>query len=174
MFDRAEHMTARVHGSQNAAGNAMQAGIEFLLEAAEAVVVDADVAEYLGGDLVVWIEALKFFLEVNALEVEGADARSHFGLDAAGDPGKAVAIVKALGDLLLGCLPVGRVDVCQAGEGARVGGFVLVVNFSGDRIDGVHLHGHGELAHVAVVEDTAARRYFKCALLLLLRAFDIV
>ena len=57
---------------------------------------------------------------------------------------------------------------------ARVrGGGLLVVDFGGDGVDGVDLHGHGELAQVAVVEDAAARRDLKGALLLLLGALDV-
>ncbi len=62
----------------------------------------------------------------------------------------------------------------EVGKGARVGGFVLVVDLIGDGIDGVDLHRHGQLTHVAVVEDATAWRYLKGALLLLLRAFNIV
>ena len=65
---------ARVHGGVHRARNAVQLRVELLLEAAEAVVVDADVAEHLRGDLVVGIEALKLLLEINALHVEGVDA----------------------------------------------------------------------------------------------------
>ena len=68
----AEHLAARVHGGIHAAGNAVQLAFEFLLEAAEAVVIDTHVAEDLRGDLVVGIEALEFLLGVDALDVEGA------------------------------------------------------------------------------------------------------
>ena len=73
------------------AGDAVQLRIEFLFEAAEAVVVDAHIAQHLRGDLVVGIEALELFLEVDALHVEGADAGGDLGGDAARDPGKVVA-----------------------------------------------------------------------------------
>ena len=62
----------------------------------------------------------------------------------------------------------------DGGKCVGVRRLVFVVDFVGDGIDGVDLHGHGELAQVAVVEDAAARRDFKGALLLLLRAFHVV
>jgi hypothetical protein len=84
----------------------MELRLVFQLQAAEAVVVGADVAEDLRGDLVVGIEALKLILEIDALEALGldevADAGGNFRRDAAGDPGKAVAVGEAVGDLLLG------------------------------------------------------------------------
>ncbi len=49
-------------------------------------------------------------------------------------------------------------------------GRLLVVNLGRHGIDGVRLHGHGQFAQVAVVEDAAARSHLKGALLLLLCA----
>jgi hypothetical protein len=51
--------------------------------------------------------------------------------------------------------------------GQRAGEARLVVNFSGDGVDGVDLDGHGQFVQVAVVENAAARSYLKGALLLL-------
>ncbi len=65
--------------------------VEFFFEAAEAVVVDAHVAQHLRGDLVVGIEALELFLEVDALHVEGFDGGGDLRRDAARDPGEVVA-----------------------------------------------------------------------------------
>ena len=65
--DRPEHMAASVHGGKHAARHAVQLRIEFSFESAEAVVVEADVAQYLRGNLVIGIEALKFLLEIDAL-----------------------------------------------------------------------------------------------------------
>src|ERR1700733_426942 len=152
----------------------MQPRIEFLFQAAEAVVVDTDVTDSLGSDVAVRIEALKFLLEINALQVQGANPRGNLRLDAASDPGKAVAVVQALGNFVFGGLCVSWIDVSEAGEGARVGGLIFVVDLIGDCIDRVDLDRHGQLAHVAVVENAAARRHLKGALLLLLRALDVV
>ena len=89
MFGRAHHMAARVHGGVHAARLAVQAAVEFLLHTAEAVIVDADVAEDLRGDFAVGIETLEFLLEVNALEVEGFYFGCGFRAEAAGDPCEA-------------------------------------------------------------------------------------
>ena len=62
----------------------------------------------------------------------------------------------------------------RGGEGAGPGRLVFVFDFVGDGVDGVDLHGHGEFAHVAVVEDAAARRDLKGALLLALCALNVV
>ncbi len=71
VLDRAEHMAARVHGGEHAGRDAVQLRVKFAFEAAEAVVVQADVAQHLRGDLAVGIEALEFFLEVDALHDSG-------------------------------------------------------------------------------------------------------
>ena len=91
-----EHVAARVHGGVHAPGDAVQLTVELLLEAAEAVVVDAHIAQHLRGDLVVGIEALKLFLKVDALHVEGAHLGRDLRRDAARDPGKVVPVVEAL------------------------------------------------------------------------------
>ena len=97
----AEHLAARVHGGVHAAGRAVQLGIEFFFQAAQPVVVHAHVAQHLRGNLVVGIEALELFLEVDALHVEGAHAGGHVGRDAARHPGKVVAVGQPVGDLRL-------------------------------------------------------------------------
>ncbi len=52
-------------------------------------------------------------------------------------------------------------------------GRLLVVDLGGHGVDGVDLHGHGQLAHVAVVKNAAAGSYLKGALLLLLGALNV-
>ena len=148
----------------------MQRGVEFFFQAAEPVVVNAHVAQHLRGDLVVGIEALKLFLEVDALHVEALDGGSDLRRDAARDPGKVVAGGEARGDLVFGGQRVVGIGVHQRGEGARGG--LLVGDLGGIGVDGVDQHGHGQLAHVAVIENAAARSHFKGALLLLLGALD--
>ena len=96
----------------------MQLAVEFSFEAAETVVVDADVAQHLRGDLVVGIEALELLLEVNALHVEGANFRGNLGRNAARDPGKVLALVEAVGDLVFAGQLVFRVGVDDGGERA--------------------------------------------------------
>jgi hypothetical protein len=72
---------------------------------------------------------------------------------------------QARGNLLLGGLRViaGRYAPARPAHARRL----LVVDLGGHGVDGVHLHGHGQLAQVAVVEYAAARSYLKGALLLL-------
>ncbi len=69
---RAQHRAPRIHGRIHAAGNAVQLRFEFLLQAAQAVVVHAHIAQHLRGNLVVRIEALELFLEVDALDAAEA------------------------------------------------------------------------------------------------------
>ena len=92
------------------------------------------------------------------------------GRDAAGDPGKVVPGGEAGGDLLsVVCASSGSVWT-SGGQGVRGG--LLVGDLRGIGVDGVDQHGHGQLVQVAVVEDAAARRHLKGALLLLLGALD--
>lgn len=84
-----------------------------------------------------------------------------------------MAIVESFFDCLLGCLHVSGVDVDGSGKSARFGLLVFVVDFSWDRVNRIDLHCHGQFAHVAVVEHTSARSYFKGALLLLLRFLNV-
>ena len=56
--------------------------------------------------------------------------------------------------------------------GERARGGRLVVDFGGIGVDGVDLHGHGQLVQIAVEEHAAAGSDFKGALLLLIGALD--
>ena len=56
-------LAVRIHGGEHPAGNAVQLRLEFLLQAAQAVVVHAHIAQHLRGDFVVRVEALKLFLK---------------------------------------------------------------------------------------------------------------
>ena len=165
-----QDFAARIHGGEHAAGGAMQLAVELLLDAAEAVVVDADIAQHLRGDFVVGVEALELFLEVDAFESEGPDARRSFRRDAARDPGKTVPGGEPRGNLLLSGLRIVGVSVDEGGEGVRRG--LLVVDLGGHRVDGVGLDGHGQLTEVAVIEDAAAGSHLKGARLLLLGAVN--
>ena len=69
-----------------------------------------------------------------------------------------------------------RVNLVRGGEAVRGVGVddarqrrsrrILVLYLGGNAVDRVDQHGHGQLMQVAVVEDAAARRYLKGALLL--------
>jgi hypothetical protein len=60
---RSQHLAARIHRRVHAARNAVQLRLELLLQAAQAVVVHAHIAQHLRGNLVVRIEALKLLLK---------------------------------------------------------------------------------------------------------------
>jgi len=128
-------------------------------------VVGADVAEDLGGEIVVGVEALELFLDVNTAEVELADAVGGVGIEAAADPGEVAGGVEAGEDLRLRGEVILRVGVDDLGEELRGVGAV-VAELGGDGVDRVDEDGHAELAEVAVVEDAAAGSDFKGALLL--------
>jgi hypothetical protein len=55
-----------------------------------------------------------------------------------------------------------------------VGGGLLVRDLGGVSEYGVDEHGHGQFVEVSVIEHAAAGRNIKCALLLLLGAFEIL
>src|SRR6266568_4226756 len=164
-------MAARIHRRKHAARGAMKARIVFPFKAAETVVVEANVAQHLRGDLIVGVEALEFLLEVDAFEVESSDSVGDLGRDAARDPREAVSFIQAIRDLVFSGLGVFRIGVHNCGEGAGSGFFV--VDLGGAGIDGVDMDGHRQLAEVAIIENTAAGSYLKGALLLLLRALYV-
>ena len=84
-------------------------------------------------------------------------------------PGKVAPGRQPRGNLLLGGLRVVGVGMDDCGQ--RMRGRLLIVDLGGHGEDGVHLHRHGQLAQVAVIEHAAARSYLEGALLLLLGAF---
>ncbi len=162
---------ARIHGGVHFAGRAVQLLVEFLFEAAEAVVVHAHVAEHLRGDLVVGIEALKLLLEVDALHVEGAHARCNFGVTRRAIQAKLCPAARRAAISL---------SVVRTSSGsvwtmaARVCAAAFLSSISrGVGVDGVDLHGHGQLVQVAVVEHAAAGSYLKGALLLPVGALNV-
>ena len=104
--------------------------------------------------------------------VEGSHAGGSLWRDAPRNPGKAHGHCRAdrRSGLRAVCLSSG--SVWTAAARARAAAFLSSIS-EGYGVDGVHLHGHGELAQVAIVENAAARSYFKGALLLLLRALNV-
>ena len=91
----------------------------------------------------------------------------NLGRNAARDPGKVPARCRGGGRSGLRGSACLRIGVDDGGQRARRG--FLVVDLRGNGVDGVDLHGHGQFVQVAVVENAAARRDLKGALLLLLR-----
>ena len=157
-------------------GTPCSSRFELQLQAAQAFVVQAHVAQHLRGDIVVRIEALKLLLKVDALEGPGGDQRLHFGgglrRDAPRDPGKVAPGRQTRGDLLLGGPRVFRIGVDDCGE--SMSGCLFVFDLGGHGEDGVNLHGHGQLAQIAVIKHAAARCHLEGALLLLFRALDVL
>ena len=89
LFDAGEPALAGVDGDHQLAGLALKFRIELALEAAQALIFGADIAQHLGGQFALWVETLGLFLKVDALQVEGADAVGGFGVGFAGDPAKS-------------------------------------------------------------------------------------
>jgi hypothetical protein len=89
-------------------------------------------------------------------------------LDPPRHPGKVLALVQPLNNLILAGLGIFGVGVHQRGQG--LSGCLVVVDLVRHRIDRVCLHRHGQLAQIAVVEYAAARSHLEGALLLLLGA----
>jgi hypothetical protein len=79
---------------------------------------------------------------------------------------------EACGNLYLGCLDIVGVDVNDCGE--SMGGGLLVCNLGGHGEDRVHLHGHGQLVQIAVIEHAPARSHLEGALLLPLCALHVL
>ena len=164
-------MTARIHRREHPARDAVETRVELLFEAAEPVVIQPDIAQDLCGELLVRVEALELFLKVDALHVQSSNAGSNFGSHATGNPGKAVSVVKPVGNLRFGGSLVLRIDMNDSGEDMCRA--LLVVDLGGHGVNRVDLHRGGKLAQIAIVEYAATGSYFECALLLLLGALDI-
>ena len=163
----------------------MQLRLELLLQATQAFVVHAHIAQHLRGNLIIRVESLKFLLYVDApvdareawviwnefVLIRGAridqrmNAGGHLRRNPPGDPCKVARRVQVCGNLLLGGLRVVGVGVDNCGQ--RMGGRQLIRDLVGHGEDGVHLHRHGQLAQVAVIEHAAARSHVEGALLLL-------
>ena len=127
----AEHVAARIQGRIHAAGDAVQLRLELQLQAAQAVVVHAHIAQHLRGDLIVRIEALKLFLEVDAFEAWTISAFTRAaisGVTRRATQAKLCPLSEPRGNLLLGGLRVVGVGVDDGGQ--RVGSRLLVVKLS--------------------------------------------
>jgi hypothetical protein len=83
---------------------------------------------------------------------------------------KLLPLLRRVCNLLLAGQGIVGVGVDDGGQSVRGSG--LVFDLGGHGVDGVDLHGHGQLVQVAVVEHAAAGSYLKGALLLLLRALN--
>jgi hypothetical protein len=140
--------------------------VELLLDTTESIFVGADIAENLGGDVVLGVKALELLLEVDALEVQGANGVNDAWVLFARDPGEVAGGVDAMEDLCRFGVVIGRVGVEDGGERLGDGGAALIGDIARDCIDGVDRDSHGELVQVAVIEDAATGSDLKGALLL--------
>jgi len=149
----------------------VQLRLELLLEPPQPVVVQAHIAQHLRRDFVVRIKPLKLLLKVDSLQALRIQQLLHprRGLlrDTAGNPGKAVPGIQAVGNLLLGRLPVFGVGVHYRRQ--RVRHRLLVLDLRRHRENRIHLHGHRQLVQIPVVEHPAPRSHLERPLLLLLR-----
>jgi hypothetical protein len=82
-----------------------------------------------------------------------------------------VTRVEPVGNLILAGLRVVRVAMHDGCEHPRC--FLFVANLGGIGVNGIGLYGHGQFVQVAIVENAAARRDLKGALLLLLRPIRV-
>ena len=115
---------------------AVQFVVEAKFEAAEAIVIGADVAEDLCRKITVGVEALELLLKIDALQVEFADAVGGLRIELAGDPGEAMRGVEAGQHLLLGSEVVSGVGVDNLCE-EESGLFLVVAEFGRNGEDAV-------------------------------------
>ena len=117
-------------------GSAVQPRLKFLLQAAQPHVVRAHVAQYLRRNLVVGVEPLVLFLEINALHVQGLHLVRHGRVGhLARHPRKAASLLQAFLNLRCGGPRrlQGRMDNCR--QRRCRGRFVL--DLRGYRVNGV-------------------------------------
>src|SRR5581483_4096744 len=102
----------------------------------------------LSSKFAVRIEALRFFLRINAAQPEIVNAFAGFGVYLPRYPGKGAGSAK-VGEQIV------RVNLEYAAKQAGCHG--LVGNFAGHREKRIDGDGHRQFLPVAVVDDTAAR-----------------
>ena len=161
LFNTGKPALARIDGNHQLAGLALELLVELPLQAAQSLIVGAHVPQNLRRQFTLWIKTLRFFLEVDALQIQRADALNHFGIGLSRHPAKG----------LVGAA-VGEHDAGIVFRDARnqADGIGKVGSFRGHHEGRVHLDGHRQLTSSAIVDNAAFRRKIKAALLLVLRA----
>ena len=149
-LEPAERVPFRVRLHEDAAALAADAGIVGGLETAQAVVVDADVAEHVRPELLVGIEALVLLHEPDAVEIQLLDAAFLVGRDLAPHVGERAAVGEA---------PAQRRPLLAGAIGERAAerrsGRVRVADFRRHRIDRVRVDARRQHAALAI-DDVAA------------------
>src|SRR5579864_516915 len=161
----AEPLAARVHGDKHLARLAAQARLVAALDAAQAFVIETDIAQDLSRQLALRIEALGLLLEINAFKIQRANTVSRFLVDLARDPAEGARGVYAVEDLV-------RIVAEYLTEQGRSGGWIR--NLAGDGEDGVYGNRHRQLVAIAVVDDAPLGSDIERALLLSLGALDVI
>src|SRR6202521_4271292 len=156
---------ARVDGNHQLAGLALQLLVELPLQAAQPLIVGANVPQNLRRQFTFRIKSLRFFLVVDALQIQRPDALNHFGIRLPCHP------TEGLVGATIGEHGAGIVFRDARNQADRIG---KVGSFRGHHEGRVHLDGHCQLTSSAIVDNAALRRKIKAALLLVLRAaFEI-
>ena len=165
LFDTGKPALARVDGNHQLAGLALELLVELSLQAAQPLIVGANVAQNLRRQFALGIKALGFFLVVDALQIQRPDALNRFRIGLACHPAKG----------LVGAA-VGQHDARILLSDARnqADGISEIGGFRGHHERRVHLDGHRQLTPSAIVDNAALRREIETALLLMMRtAFEI-
>ncbi len=144
----AEPLAPRVDRDQLLAGNAAEIVIEFALQAAQALVIHAHIAEDLCCQFPLGIEALGLLAEADAFQVQFANTIRRVGVDLALEVDE-IPVALQVGDDLL------RVHVENFAQ--QVGGLLLVGDFAGHCKYGININGHRKGITVAVVDVATAR-----------------
>ena len=156
----AEPLLVGVHRDQHLPGLALQLIVEFALDAAQAFVIRAHVAEHLRRQFALGIEALGFFLEVNAAQDSARGCASMVSASALRATQQKVLCALAVGQHSRGS-SLG--DAGDQGNGAG-----KIRNFRGHGESRIHRDRHGQFTPGAIVDDAALGRDFIGALLLML------
>src|SRR5216684_2098569 len=91
LFNTGKPALARVDGNHQLAGLALQLLVELPLQAAQSLIVGANVPQNLRRQLTFWIKTLRFFLVVDALQIKLTDALDHFGVGPSRHPAESPA-----------------------------------------------------------------------------------
>ena len=112
-----QHVAAGIERGKHAAGHTMQIVVELALHATQTIVVGAYVAQDLGRELAVGIEAFEFLLEIDALEVQRLHPRDLRRVKFARNPGEVSRRIQPRRNLMGGSEAIGGVGVHHLRQG---------------------------------------------------------